>query len=345
MNKKAPIEEGSVPQNDDRRGPFITLDAAIDIFNGHLLDLSVLIEARTEDPGAIQSRTGQAILEMKEAAEHYERQVGGDRAAISKAQEYFQEKTERLFSQSHLMKHARTWPMGYPGDFTILEEVYDDAPHSKGIGYFLDAYFLATALAVAVRGRMKAVAGLLKSIMQEKNSPKILNLACGSCRELMELSPAIIRSSARLLCLDYDQAALDFSREHLLKAAIPATCIDVRKYNALKMTSREKNLQEFGAQDVIYSLGLFDYLRDDVVIRLFQELYVLLAPGGQFVSSFKDSERYDTFDYHWLVKWNAFLQRTEADALSLFQRAGIPSHQVRVIRESSGVVLLFIVSK
>ena len=67
------------------------------------------------------------------------------------------------------------------------------------------------------------------------------------------------------------------------------------------MINHERNLKEFGQQDVIYSVGLFDYLDDDVLTRLLGTLYRLLSPGGRLITSFKDSRRYATFDNKWLL--------------------------------------------
>jgi predicted SAM-dependent methyltransferase len=121
--------------------------------------------------------------------------------------------------------------------------------------------------------------------------------------------------------------------------------VQFRQYNALKMVNHERNLQEFGAQDIIYSVGLFDYLSNDVLVKLLKALYDLLKPGGILIASFKDSNKYSTFIYHWTVEWNAFLQRKEQDILALYERAGFPAGSVMTTRTASEVIVFYNVSK
>ncbi len=39
----------------------------------------------------------------------------------------------------------------------------------------------------------------------------------------------------------------------------------------------------------------------------------MLNPGGILITSFKDAARYRHQEYHWIVDWDGFLQRTEED--------------------------------
>ena len=199
-------------------------------------------------------------------------------------------------------------------------------PLSHGVGYYLDKYLLATTLAIAVRGRKEMLRDMLKTELDNRKELKILDIACGSCREVIELAREIRDSGAKITCLDLDSDALDFAASRMQYVGLLSEQVELRKYNAVRMISHERNLKEFGQQDVIYSVGLFDYLDDDVLIRLLGSLYKLVSPGGKFIASFKDCRRYATFIYHWLIDWNGFLQRTEEEAWNLYEKAGIPLH-------------------
>ena len=45
-------------------------------------------------------------------------------------------------------------------------------------------------------------------------------------------------------------------------------------------------------EDVIYSVGYFDYLPDDFLAKLLHSLHQLLNPGGKLIAAFKDASRY-----------------------------------------------------
>ncbi len=107
------------------------------------------------------------------------------------------------------------------------------------------------------------------------------------------------------------------------------------------MVNAERNIREFGHFDVIYTIGLLDYLTDDVLVRLIKSLYDTLHPGGVFIAVFKDCDRYDTIDYHWLVDWSGFLQRTRHDSWHLIETAGIPQDAVTIQRSQDDVMIFY----
>lgn len=306
------------------------------------------IESQSAHPQAsadrLRAATADAIAEMQRACEEFEQRVGHDKTLIQSAQVSFREKTQRIFSASYFNR-ARIWPQGYQGDYLMLEYLYNNIPGSSGIGYYLNRYLLATTLAEAVRQRKTTLEGFLKTELKNRKGARVLDIACGSCREIVELAPEILGSQARIKCVDADQDALHFASLSLSQTGLLPDHAEFRKYNALKMVNHEKNLKEFGMQDVIYSVGLFDYLRDEVLIRLFESLYRLLNTGGVLITSLKDSRRYNTFIYHWLIDWNGFLQRTEEQMGELFRQAGIPGTAIATSREQSGVIIFFVVSK
>ncbi|MEJ2650047.1 MAG: class I SAM-dependent methyltransferase, partial [Sedimentisphaerales bacterium] len=247
-------------------------------------------------------------------------------------------------AKSHFLHHARTWPYGYVGDHKIIEDIYRHVSLSEGMGYLLDQCFLDTELGRAVPSRKDKMREIIEREITKKSNLKILNIGCGSCRELVELTPVIIKSAAQITCLDFDSAALDFSAERLGMLGL-LSHINLRKYNALKMVNKERNQKEFGSQDLIYSIGLLDYMADDSLVRLIQAMYELLAPHGKVIAVFKDSTRYEVLSYHWLVDWDAFYQRNEAESKALIYRAGIAEENISVERDRTGIVIFYTIEK
>jgi SAM-dependent methyltransferase len=288
--------------------------------------------------------TTKAIMDMCNAAEMFEQTVGQDKSAIKDAQIKFREKTNHIFTKSYYNR-ARIWPRGYQGDYEMLEFHYRNTPLSQGIGFYVERYLLVSTLAIAVRERKELLRELLLAELNMRANPKILDIACGSCREIVELASDITRSGAEVICLDFDEEALKSSANRMALTGISTDMIKFRKYNALKMINPERNVKEFGMQDVIYSVGLFDYLDDNTLIRLLSSLYESLSPGGKLIASFKDCRRYSTFIYHWLINWNGFLQRTEEDVWALYEKAGFLRSAVTTVREKSGVIAFYTVTK
>jgi len=288
--------------------------------------------------------TEKAMLAMWSAADAYEQEVGGDINLIRDAQRNLRFATDRFFSQCAYHR-ARTWPRGYQGDYEMLEFHYRNEPGSQGVGHYLEDYLIKSVLANAVRERKDLLKDILRREMAARKNPAVMDIACGPCREIVEMSEEIKRAGASFICVDHDTEALEYSKDRMIKMAFPMDKVQFRQYNALKMVNHERNVQEFGMQDIIYSVGLFDYLSDDVLVKLLRSLYDLLKPGGILIASFKDCDKYSTFIYHWIVEWNAFLQRKEQDILALYARAGFPRSSVVTTRTASEVIVFYNISK
>ncbi len=91
--------------------------------------------------------------------------------------------------KSEMMEMAFKRPRGYPGDYILIELIYDNKPISKDIGLYYDKWFLDNVYAIAIRKRKEKMTELLKSTTMETaiSQIDILNLASGSCREMSEL--------------------------------------------------------------------------------------------------------------------------------------------------------------
>jgi SAM-dependent methyltransferase len=324
-----------------------TLDQATDVFNRQLEDIEEKCLDERVNSYEIRKAIADAFNDICETCAAFENGIT-NKDTIREAQIRFRTKTDPILSKSYCLNRARTWPQGYQGDHKTLEGIYRNTPLSKGIGYYLDEHVLDFPLGIAVRNRIKRLEDILRDELQHRESPSVLNIACGSCREVFELASDIERSGARFTCIDLDDDALSFAANRLSFTAIsPVTSDQVifRKYNAVRMFDHEMNMNEFGLQDIIYSVGLYDYLPTDFLINLFRSLYRLIKPGGRLIVSFKDASRYRYQEYHWLVEWDGFLQRTEEDFKEILSKAGIPDSALSEMREESGIIIFYLASK
>lgn len=278
--------------------------------------------------------------DMMEACGRYEQELK-DPAQIKAARVAFRKKTDPILSKSYLINRCRTWPQGHQGDYMTLELAYKNMPMSEGIGYYLDKYLLSAKLASGIRQRREKLRDLLLAELLARTGPSVLDVACGSCREVFELSPEIKTSGALFTCVDIDSDALDFSRDRLAQTGILADHVQLITYNALRMFDPEMARAEFGTRDVIYSLGFFDYLPDDFLVKMLRSLYLMLNPGGVLIAAFKDAANYSPHIYHWLVYWDEFLQRHESDFVGLMREAGIPDKAVTAHGVDSGTIIFY----
>jgi SAM-dependent methyltransferase len=245
--------------------------------------------------------------------------------------------------KSWIFERSFTKPRGYPGDYQLLSAIYEGVAKSIGFGGYVDRYLLNLTLGRAVPARMwDARRFLMKEIASRRGRVAILNVACGCCREYrggFETSP---ERTTTITAVDNDQEALDCAQAEtatsLKRSDIEANFV---RYNALRMTSSAANIRRFSRSDIIYSVGLCDYIPDEYLVPLMKGWRESLADGGVVYLAFKDMLLYDKTEYQWLMDWY-FFQRTEEDFRRLFTKAGYDLGQIETSRDAIGVIINFL---
>jgi hypothetical protein len=241
------------------------------------------------------------------------------------------------------MHRAKVKPCGYPGDYLILEQIYEGLPKSPGIGGYLDLYFLATPLGRAVCQRLQAARDYLQRQFQQRANQDVavMNVACGPCREYRQLLTHPGCRHVSITCIDNEPDALNFVGQQVVPAyADTSVRFNLVRYNAIRLSSARVSRKKFGPQDIIYSVGLCDYLPDRLLVPMMTGLRESLNEDGVLYIAFKDCEQYETTDYHWLVDWH-FLPREESDCWRLFKQAGFHLDDVQMTRDATGIIMNF----
>lgn len=232
----------------------------------------------------------------------------------------------------------------------MLEIVYDNKTISEDndIGRYFDNNFLKSDYAVAVRIRKDRLRELLKDFINDTNLKdiNILNIACGSCREVRELLP-LIKTQARInfTCLDWDKEALKFSQDTLDAAAQKNITFKFVKEDVLKIARNEPCVQSLDKPNLIYSIGLIDYLPDRALKDLIHTLYGILQKDGKLILTHKNKEKvFPTFSPDWFCNWR-FVPRNKKEVLQLFHDSGIGESSILSESDEFEHIHYFIVTK
>ena len=281
-----------------------------------------------------------AFHKSRDACEAAEIAIGPDSALLKEMQEKFRQAIQPWFDQSWFMHRAKVKPRGYPGDYVMLSSIYDGQAKSTGIGGYLDLYFLNTDLARAVCTRLAGIKEFLKSESENRSAHfAVLNVASGPGREYTHDFQA--PSNMQLTCVDSDDKALEFLQENLPTETSEALDLNCVNYNALKMTSAEKNIDRFGEVDMFYSVGLCDYIPDRYLIKILNGWRETVRENGIVYVAFKDFLKYYPAEYQWHVDW-FFFQRTEGDCRRLFAEAGYNVDEMEMTRDNTGIIMNFV---
>ncbi len=242
--------------------------------------------------------------------------------------------------QSEIMERGFKKPRGYPGDYYMLELIYENRVRSPGIGAYFDQYFLNNAYAAAVRNRKDMMHEMLSRLLEEKRGPvRILNLACGSCREIRELLPSLTPLGGRVItftCLDNDGEALEFAESKIRQIAPDKVKFRFVREDTLSFLRLPVRCNPLGTHDVIYSIGLIDYLPDRILKSFLRFSYGLLEKGGVLILTHKDKERYRPLPADWFCDWS-FVSRSEQKVIQLVREA-IGGKEILIEREQTGCI-------
>ncbi|MFH1283748.1 MAG: hypothetical protein ABII27_08805 [bacterium] len=248
------------------------------------------------------------------------------------------------------MTHAITKPMGYPGDYKMLEIVYNRKTITTGIGKYFDHYCLNTPYAIAVRNRKDLTREILKKCIGKVKKGevlKILNLACGSCRELREIFDAKTPCLGKVIftCVDHDTEALGYSKAKIDKIKPSWAKINYVNENVLKykLNNRE-SIKKLGTQDIVYSIGLSDYLPDRILTNIIKFSMHLTSIGGKFIVACKDRDKYKPVSPDWYTDWH-FVPRNEEVFLSLVKNACGQNCKFKTMWEKTGNIIITIINK
>lgn len=191
-----------------------------------------------------------------------------------------------------LVDRAYNKPLGYPGDYQVMLYYYENG--YRGGSVFAKVFhkiFMEHPLAIGVRTRKAYMAGALTSehrrarASRPRDHFRALSLGCGPAVEIAEFIPScdVPDSRVELTLVDQEDEVLSIAYGGARRALAArgtqgrVSCLNVSFAQLAKDPSL---LRRVGAQDFIYSVGLFDYLRESRAKELIGGLFDRLAPGG-----------------------------------------------------------------
>lgn len=319
-------------------------------------NLSALVQEASEGkvvPADIEKRVATLTNDLLLKGEALEKTVDDERN-MKKIKQIFREIAGCWFYKSPIVKMAYDKPRGYPGDFELFEIIYKNEPvaEKNSIGYYCDRYFLNNDYAKAARARKNRMKNVLQDLMENSDlsTIRMMNVACGPSREIRELfsEPALLSeiSEKKIIFtgLDYDKDSLKFSKAAL--SHLPSN-IETRflNENVLDIFRKPKYADLIGKQDIIYFLGLTEYLPDRIFKNLLRFLFQLLNDKGTLVVTYKDKDiTFPSLPPEWFCDWD-FIKRGKDDLIKAAKELGGGNHSLRIEREGTGTIFFLTVAK
>jgi len=246
----------------------------------------------------------------------------------------FLEATEDILGRSDVIARGRNKPLGYAGDYQIIDWTYLQHIGTDPIGALLDEFYHGQIAPMAVRDRKQRFGRVLAelAVKADRYGPiRILNVGSGPGREIIDgavaagLSPADIA----VTCVEIDGRAIQHARGVL--GPDWGKSVTFWQGNAIRY-------RPSGDFDLVWSAGLFDYLNDRLAVPLLKRLWTAVAPGGRVViGNFADTHP----TRHW-IEWCGdwfLIHRTLSELEALGASAGmVAAHQLRTYTDQWGAV-------
>ena len=270
----------------------------------------------------------------------------GENEKVDKLKKLFRKKIRHLFTKGIYSNWTVDKPLGYAGDYKIIDDIYVNTPTTKGYARLFDNYYQMTSMCVAVRNRKDDFKRLIIDFINKKriNPISIMNLGSGSGREVKEIlqSGNLAKKKIYFDCYDFEQKAIDFAKK--LNKEMPR--IKFVKKNMLKLAATKYMERETNKKyDLIYSTGFFDYLNEKVATRLVKNLKKILKKKCcLIVASVRDKYSNPTFHYmDWAGEWE-LVYRTDEEFKRIFSKAGFKDKEIKTQYEQQGTMQYIIAS-
>ena len=181
-----------------------------------------------------------------------------------------------LLHQDPYSRRGFYQPRGYPGDAGLIDYLYLRGPvvgeTVSELGAALHQATVRTPGGYSVRFRRDFVAAMIDSTAARIPGPAVLSVACGHLREAGRSSAVTDHKLGRFLAIDQDSESVRTVREECTIYGVEARCL-----TAAELMRAGDDLGRF---NLVYALGLYDYLAVGPARMLTNHLFGLLAPGG-----------------------------------------------------------------
>lgn len=325
---------------DSRVKKFIATE--VEDFRQQLLDFAASVE-RDELPEdeAKLGQLGELMQRSVDACAAFERTVKDEAEVLLQAQTQFRRATADLLQQSWIVQRAQEKPTGFPGDCQMLNTVYNYSTETKGLGGYIDALLLQLPLGNGVRERIRVAREfLVDEVTRRSGDVSVLDIASGPCREFENWDHRPQNGQLSVTCLDNDPQALEYVDQQVRPTATGVDSMRLERYNAIRTKSAGGNIKRFGRPNILYSVGLLDYLPDDLLLDMLAGWRQTVSDDGVVYVAFKDCDYYDHTPYQWHLDWH-FLQRTEEQFRLLLAAAGFAPERTLMLRDRSKMILHF----
>ena len=256
---------------------------------------------------------------------------------LSEMRREFQNVVREYLDGSRIVRHSLEKPLGYTGDYQLLDMLVQNEPTNTGLGYHFDRAQLENPSSIACRNRVKWVADEIFHFHLDHLDRRIqiLDLGIGAApieRRLIELKGDI---ELDILAVDMEPLALSFVQQALANDHITVTPLNL---NLRKRESLGHLAELAGNLDYCIAVGILEALTEKETKELFEVLLSSMPKGADIYT-----EKYlPTHPARTRMEWfmDFFLSYSSSqDLKNLILEAGGDPAKCEVVEDPSGSIV------
>lgn len=284
------------------------------------------------------------LTELGRKAHHIVKSMP-NKETLRYAKGIFRRELDEYFRHAPFIERARKKPLGYAGDFEMMNQIYrNEFEGSSLFGALLHKWGINEASSHSVRYRRTYFKEKFRELSRLGREIKIASIAAGPAKEIVDYLGEVSQAELDLftfVIIDQDKEALLNAKRHITEVLlrhekdVKVIYVPTSVKQILEGGDAPRKLSSLGF-DMIYSVGLYDYLTQPVAKLLTRELTSWLNPGGQIhIGNFHPSNPTHTMS-ELAAEWSLIL-RTEPELLDLVR--GLPLTHAKVTADDQGIEL------
>ena len=263
---------------------------------------------------------------------------------------YLHEHVGALFSRSPFLHRARTKPLGYAGDYEMMNMLYRD--HAEGSTLFGKAMNLYATRSPVAQANINRIDFLGRRILEAmtrvpQGRVRIASIGCGPAQEIHTFLTKYPELGERLevSLVDQEERAISYCERALAPlAARTHAKVHVIRESVRRLLTDRKLSQALGTCELIYSAGLFDYFNDRTFDALLRSLQDAVAEGGTLAIGNVAAKNPNRWAMEYFTEW--FLNHRSPEGLVERARTLQPTPSaIETTAEPLGVNLFLIVRR
>jgi extracellular factor (EF) 3-hydroxypalmitic acid methyl ester biosynthesis protein len=309
---------------------------------------------------ALRERWGGAYYDA--VTRLHDMSLGFDDRASLLARSYASSMLMPLLSACPLHRRSYEKPLGYAGDYRMMELCFAQEPVGEGLfGRFLFSIAQSYTLTRAVVARELVVREALRRLAAQPGTTpiRVLAVAAGPAMELRRWleEVALLDRPVELTLLDQDRAAHESAHRQLTRllferhrGMLPVTvrCLHFSVSQLIRRNPSEEERrvidEKLAGLDLIYSTGLYDYLTEPVAARLTRRLYGQLRPRGRLLLGNLATASDTTWVLDYVLDW-PLIYRGAEDLLRIGEGLGPVPARVGITSDRTGSCLFLDVTR